>query len=75
MRGDRPAIPESVPESIQNIITACWAQRPEHRPTFAEVCVMLADAIREIQDKTLGANDQTATIADLTQNPTASVFY
>lgn len=33
-KGDRPAFHAHAPEDIANIARACWAQRPEERPTF-----------------------------------------
>jgi hypothetical protein len=39
--GDRPPIPCYVDPFFQHLITRCWDDAPEQRPTFAEI---LADA-------------------------------
>ena len=39
--GQRPGIPSSVPSNWKELITACWAQEPGDRPTFAEICDIL----------------------------------
>ncbi len=75
VRGSRPPIPPQLPESIQNIVTACWAQQPEQRPTFSDVCVMLGDAIRTIQDQMPTPSEPGPTIADITEQRTSSMFY
>ncbi|EAX96657.1 TKL family protein kinase [Trichomonas vaginalis G3] len=35
--GERPPIPETLPTFYSEIITACWAQEPESRPTFEQI--------------------------------------
>lgn len=45
MKGHRPdkeAIPPDVPEHLEEIMVSCWAQEPEKRPSFGDVCKMLA---------------------------------
>ena len=41
IRGERPEMPPSVPSNWKELITACWAQEPDCRPTFAEICDVL----------------------------------
>lgn len=36
-RGERPEIPESVPNCYRNLITRCWSQDPKKRPKFDEI--------------------------------------
>lgn len=36
-KGQRPLIPESVPESWKKLITKCWSQAPDERPSFDEI--------------------------------------
>ncbi len=57
--GNRPVIPEHVPAELAEIIRACWAQKPEDRPTFTEVLVRLDSAMGVIggpQATTLSGN-------------------
>jgi hypothetical protein len=44
MRGERPAIPASVPEGIGSIISRGWSVDANDRPTFTEIC----DELRSI---------------------------
>ncbi|CAM9813472.1 unnamed protein product [Scytosiphon promiscuus] len=37
IRGDRPAMPADTPADIAEMITGCWAQAHEDRPTFHEL--------------------------------------
>ncbi len=43
--GSRPVIPPQVPPELADIIRACWAQKPEDRPTFPDVLVRLDSAM------------------------------
>ncbi len=60
--GNRPVIPEQVPPELAAIITSCWAQKPEDRPTFTEVLVRLDSAMGAMggaQVTTLSGNTTT----------------
>jgi serine/threonine-protein kinase len=35
--GERPQIPNSVPEFVRKLIDDCWASQAEHRPAFADI--------------------------------------
>jgi len=37
----RPPIPSSCPSPVSQMLTACWSQDANHRPTFAALCVAL----------------------------------
>ncbi|KAK8837105.1 hypothetical protein M9Y10_037158 [Tritrichomonas musculus] len=39
--GERPEMPPSVPSNWKKLITMCWEQIPDCRPTFAEICDLL----------------------------------
>jgi serine/threonine protein kinase len=39
--GKRPDVPSTVPRSLEKIIVQCWAQEPQHRPSFAELLEQL----------------------------------
>ena len=41
IRGERPEMPPSVPSNWKKLITKCWEQEPDCRPTFAEICDVL----------------------------------
>jgi hypothetical protein len=43
--GERLTIPAEVPADFAKIIEACWAQRPEQRPTFSDVVQMIKRAM------------------------------
>jgi hypothetical protein len=37
LRGARPRVSRSCPESAEKTIARCWAQKPAERPSFAEI--------------------------------------
>ena len=37
LEGYRPPIPEDVKPSLKDLISACWLEKQEDRPTFAEI--------------------------------------
>ncbi|KAK8887864.1 hypothetical protein M9Y10_038923 [Tritrichomonas musculus] len=37
MTGKRPDLPNSIPKCYKELITKCWDQDPEKRPTFAQI--------------------------------------
>ena len=39
--GMRETIPDSVTDSGRKLIEDCWAQEPEKRPSFDEICARL----------------------------------
>jgi serine/threonine protein kinase len=41
MRGERPKIPDDTPTGLRKLITSCWAQNPDDRPTFAQIVKVL----------------------------------
>lgn len=40
-KGERPEIPSGVPERYVDLITSCWDENPDIRPTFTEICDLL----------------------------------
>lgn len=42
--GERPPIPEDCPQHLAKLITKCWSQDPEDRPTMAKVVAELQDS-------------------------------
>jgi len=44
----RPPMPESAPESIQTLITTCWAQEAKQRPSFSTICAALAEEVQAL---------------------------
>ena len=34
LSGERPKLPDSIPENYKSLIMQCWAQHPDERPTF-----------------------------------------
>jgi hypothetical protein len=41
-RGERPPIPPKAPAGLRTLMGQCWHAVPECRPTFAQVCLKLA---------------------------------
>lgn len=39
--GTRPLLPENCPQILQNLIRRCWDSRPDSRPEFSEICIIL----------------------------------
>jgi len=50
--GERPDFEVPCHVRIQDIIKACWAQKPEDRPSFGEVAQMLRNAYNELKIET-----------------------
>lgn len=44
IQGKRLPIPDNCPQMLQDLISQCWAQNPEDRPTMAEVVKKLSEA-------------------------------
>ena len=40
--GHRPRIPLNCPSGLKELINLCWDSDPDRRPTFAQVCLLLA---------------------------------
>lgn len=45
-RGDKPQITSNIPPIIAQLITACWQQNPDDRPTFDEIAIRLYDELK-----------------------------
>lgn len=41
MQNARPPLPESCPNAFRQLITRCWASKPEKRPGFDEIVRIL----------------------------------
>jgi serine/threonine protein kinase len=41
LSGLRPTVPPETNEKVKNILTSCWADDPENRPTFSQLLVKL----------------------------------
>ncbi|XP_016888425.1 tyrosine-protein kinase Tec isoform X3 [Cynoglossus semilaevis] len=44
-RGHRLHRPKMAPPFIYDIMQKCWHKKPEERPSFSQICVMIADAL------------------------------
>ncbi len=42
--GERPKIPRTCPSTLEFLIQNCWDEKPQARPTFAQICRMLLHA-------------------------------
>ncbi|KAJ4830797.1 hypothetical protein Tsubulata_016933 [Turnera subulata] len=54
-QGLRPTIPSDCLPALSKIMTRCWDENPDVRPTFAEVVKMLEDTKTEIMTTVSGA--------------------
>ncbi|KAG0615011.1 hypothetical protein M758_5G008200 [Ceratodon purpureus] len=39
--GERPELPEDLSKDLKSLITKCWNQEPEQRPSFQDICYIL----------------------------------
>ena len=44
--GERPSIPQHMPEELVRIMTQCWSNEPNDRPEFDEVLADLQEALK-----------------------------
>ncbi len=42
--GERPKLPQTCPPMLEFLIQNCWDEKPQARPTFAQICKMLLHA-------------------------------
>ncbi len=42
--GERPKLPQTCPPMLEFLIQNCWDEKPQARPTFAQICRMLLHA-------------------------------
>ncbi|KAK8880769.1 hypothetical protein M9Y10_003457 [Tritrichomonas musculus] len=47
--GNRPDIPEYLPDVYKNLIERCWAQDPNDRPSFKEIKTILQNDINDLE--------------------------
>ncbi len=59
--GHRPPIPREVPERLQQLITACWAQDPAARPAFSHVCREVMAVLNSMGGSRFGNTTTTTT--------------
>jgi len=43
LNGERPPMPPHLPKTVSEIITTCWATKPDKRPEFSEIFEILND--------------------------------
>lgn len=55
LRGERMLIPKTVPPAIAALITKCWADSPQARPTFQEVVRVLMEILETLPKGPLGS--------------------
>lgn len=70
-QGGRPSFPPGTPRRIAELAAACWAHRPEDRPTMDEV----GAALQGIADAATAATAAGAATAPLAQGPAAVISY
>ncbi len=58
--GKRPAVPESLPFGVRQLIEECWAQNPAARPTFKEVAERLKDEMTALANATLATTQSSS---------------
>ncbi len=57
--GNRPPIPGYLPAGVADIISACWAQEPADRPSFAVITQMISEAMADVQMMGTAIHDTT----------------
>jgi hypothetical protein len=57
-KGSRPKFTTATPESMQSLITKCWSQNPEERPTFPQIYEELASGRAAFANANLGGVGQ-----------------
>ena len=70
---DRPKLPEDLSEDLKRLITKCWHEDPEQRPSFQDICyvlngdaVQLMSQVEKLLSTCLGiCSYQEAVIADV----------
>ena len=75
MKGQRPKIPDNTPKPLSDLISSCWAQNPDDRPSFDQIVGFLqkhkaefANTDDQRVDQVLGWL-QNQTVVPLTQRP------
>jgi hypothetical protein len=47
LAGQRPPVDLSVPKQLQDLISTCWDQQPEQRPTFVSILEQLNAMLKQ----------------------------
>ncbi|XP_067948106.1 uncharacterized protein [Watersipora subatra] len=66
MNGHRLEKPEFIPETVYDIMTACWAIEPDARPTFDELTAIISDMLKQADGSISGyQKNYTSTLASV----------
>ena len=57
MKGYRPPFPSFVPVKMQNLISRCWSQNSEERPTFSEIFELLSNDFTYIDEEEIDEDE------------------
>ena len=69
-KGERPPIPEWCPTRLRTLMTRCWDEDPNVRPTFPEIVTALDDVIADCADLEFASK-----VDSLVQDSNARVFW
>ena len=76
-KGERPTMEDfenNIPDYIRTIISNCWHQTADNRPTFPQLCEVLTENLKPIHDKLQQSRQSlTEQEADKRQQETTSV--
>lgn len=69
-KGERPSLPDDAPLAFQELLTACWAEEEESRPSATQLVMRLQTVIHGLQ-----ANGGTADDADVSAQDAAELDF
>jgi serine/threonine protein kinase len=70
--GDRLGCPVHCPGDVYKVMQFCWQRRPEDRPTFRSLRILLRDAERDVAVQDALANDRSSRRKDSSASTTNS---
>lgn len=70
--GDRLSCPVGCPGDVYKVMQFCWQRRPEDRPTFRSLRILLRDAERDVAVQDALANDRSSRRKDSSASTTTS---
>jgi hypothetical protein len=74
-RGDKPQINANIPPVIAQLITSCWQQNPDDRPTFDEIALRLYDEVKtkiHFEENPFGSLKSSPSGSDYSTSPAPS---
>ena len=47
LKGERPPIPDNIPQIFKNVISGCWASESDDRPSFQQILDLFSDTFKQ----------------------------